>query len=287
MNTARFNGKRNHEKSVYTLRGILSGLVSDEKLNNMELLFLDLWLKEESKLPKEGDVLDLTEMIADILEDGVISEDEKQDILSQIECIIEYGEAESQDNENCINELIGILKGVSCDDNLATEEFEFLDSWLQKHADLVDTWPVGLLTKRVAEIKEDGIVTEEEREQFLETLKKITGTRFSEDGTASNNVAEVWFDQPGDLIQKGKKICFTGTFLSGNRKTCEAIAKTYGATTTKDVTLDLDILILGSTASKDWRFSSHGRKIEKAMKLKSEGKELVVISEAHWQIFCD
>ena len=287
MLTQNFNKKRNSEKSVYTLRGILSGLVADKELNNMEVLFLDLWLKEESKLSKDGDVLDLTEMIADILADGVIDADEKEDILSQIDCVLEYGEPESDENEKCINELTGILKGIACDDKIMPKEFEFLDNWLQDHTHLADTWPVGLLTKRVEEIKEDGIVTAEEREHLLETLKKITGTRFSEDGAVSDNVAEVWFDEVEEFEHQNKKICFTGTFLSGTRKHCETLAKELGATTSKDVTLSVDVLVLGSTASEGWRFTSHGRKIEKAMKLKSEGRELLLLSEASWQSFCE
>ena len=282
MNTTKYNVKRNSEKSTYTLRGILRGLTADKKLNDMELLFLDIWLKEQSNIPQQGDALDLIELITDTLEDGVISQDEKEEILSAIDCVLEYGNPAPQENEQCINELIGILKRVSCDDNLAIEEFNFLAEWLKKHNYLAATWPVSILSKRIEEIKEDGIVTTEEREHLLETLKQITGTRFSEDGATSDNVAEVWFDQIECLNQRGKKICFTGTFLSGNRKTCEAIAKSYGAITSKDVTLDLDILILGSTASKEWRFTSHGRKIEKAMKLKSQGENIVIISEASW-----
>ncbi len=286
MNTRNFNRKRNNEKSIYTLRGILSGLVADEELNNMELLFLDLWLKEESKLKKNGDILDLTDMLADILADGIIDADEKEDLLSQIDCVLKYGEPESDENEKCINELTGILKGIACDDKITPKEFEYLDSWLQEHSHLVDVWPVNLLTKRVEEIKEDGIVTTEEREHLLETLKKITGTRFSEDGSVSGNVAEVWFDDIKEFDHQNKKICFTGIFLSGTREYCETLAKSFGATTSKNVTSKVDALVLGSTASKDWRFTSHGRKIEKAMKLKSGGKEILLLSESIWQSFC-
>lgn len=282
ISSFKYNCNLNNEKSLHTLRGLLSGLIADAKLSHMEVLFLDLWLKEESKYSKSGDILDLTDMVSDILEDGIIDAEEKEDILSQIDCVLEFGEPKSNENEKCINELIGILKGISCDDKITPKEFDFIDDWIDSHTHLTDTWPVDLLTVRIKEIKDDGIVTESEREDFLEILKKITGTHFSDDGAVSGNVAEVWFDNVNNLTYKGKKICFSGTFLSGNRSHCEAQALSLGATTSKTITLDLDVLILGSTAAKDWRFSSHGRKIEKAMKLKSEGKNIIILSESCW-----
>jgi len=40
--------------------------------------------------------------------------------------------------------------------------------------------------------------------------------------------------------------------------------------------------VIGTLASSDWRFSSHGRKIEKAIKLKEEGLPMVIIAEQTW-----
>lgn len=282
MDNRKLNVKRNQEKSAYTLRGILRGLVSDEKLNNMELLFLDIWLKEQSKLPIEGDVLDLIDMISDVLADGVVTQEEKAEILEQIDCILEYGTKEADEDERCINELIGIITGISCDDELVMKEFNFLDKWLENHLSLSNTWPIGLLRKRVLEIKEDNVVTSNEREHLLETLKKITGTRFSEDGAAADNVAEVWFDSIDEFNHQDKKLCFTGKFITGPRSLCEVLATQRGAITSKNVTKDVNVLVIGSTSNKDWRFTSHGRKIEKAMKYKSEGQDILIISENAW-----
>lgn len=282
MSISTFSAKRNHEKSVYTLRGLLSGLVADKQLNATELLFLDIWLKEQSKLPNEGDVLDLIELIQDVLEDNIITADEKKDLMAQIDCILEYGTPASSSDEKCINELIGILKGISCDDQILLSEFEYLDTWLLDHQHLKNTWPFDTLSRRILEIKEDGIVTDTELEHLLETLKKITGTRFTEDGAVSGTVTEVWFDSVDTFEHANKHICFTGNFITGTRKHCEQLAIERGASTSKTVTKNIDVLIIGSTASKDWRFTSHGRKIEKAMKYKSENNEILLISENAW-----
>lgn len=286
MDTSRFNVKRNKAKAIYKLRGILRGLVADKKLNNMELNFLALWLNEQKKLPEQGHVLDLIEMISDILSDGKVSNNELNELRSQVNCVVRFGTSEPLKNEDCINELLGLIDGIACDDKVQLSEFTFLDDWLQKHNQIVNSWPANIIAKRIEEIKEDGVVSEEEREHFLETLKKITGTRFSEDGSADGNASEVWMDHIDDFTHENTAICFTGKFLSGTRGACEDLARLQGAIIKKAVSGAIDVLVVGSTASKDWRFTSHGRKIERAMELKKEGHNIIILSENAWVECC-
>jgi hypothetical protein len=48
------------------------------------------------------------------------------------------------------------------------------------------------------------------------------------------------------------------------------------------VTLDLDYLVVGTAASRDWAGTSHGRKIEKAVAYQERGEDLMVIAEEDW-----
>jgi len=41
-------------------------------------------------------------------------------------------------------------------------------------------------------------------------------------------------------------------------------------------------LIVADMGSRDWIHSTHGRKIEKAMEVKSSGNLIAIISEEHW-----
>ena len=41
------------DKALYGLKGILIGLVADQRLNEMELLFLDSWLQSQKFLSEE------------------------------------------------------------------------------------------------------------------------------------------------------------------------------------------------------------------------------------------
>ena len=51
------------------------------------------------------------------------------------------------------------------------------------------------------------------------------------------------------------------------------------------VTKQSQVLVIGAIGSSDWIHSSHGRKIEKAVKYRSAGIPLSIVSEEHWQRF--
>ena len=48
-----FNTKRNLDKAISGLIGILSGVAADKQLSSVELLYLNLWLKAQHSLKDE------------------------------------------------------------------------------------------------------------------------------------------------------------------------------------------------------------------------------------------
>lgn len=277
-----FNFSRNKDKSAFALRGILHGIIADEKLNDMELLFLDTWMRSQENLEPDGDVIDLLDLIGDILSDGFISKDELEELKALITDIIEYGKQSSDEVEDGINELLGLLLGISSDSKLTDGEFTHLDTWLSLNSHLSDKWPANVLIERIKEIKKDGIVDEDEKEDLLETLKQITGQRFEETGATEGATAEVFSDDISEFSHNNIKICFTGKFVCGTRKACEKSASEQGALIAKSITKDLDVLVLGTLASRDWRFTSYGRKIEKALNYQKKGQKIIILSERTW-----
>lgn len=234
----RFNFSRNRSKAAYVLRGILQGVIADQKLNDAEVLFLDTWMRSQQYLEDTGDVIDLLDFIGDILEDGYISETELLEIKSVIEDIIEYGKQQSDIKEDNINELSGILLGMAADGRLTDGEFKNLDTWLCENEHLSNLYPANVLIDKINQIKEDGIVDKEEKEDLLELINNITGQRFIETGDAEGAVAEVFSENIKSIDHSNKKICFTGKFVCGSRKVCENTAKDKGAIIAKSVTQD-------------------------------------------------
>ena len=56
--------------------------------------------------------------------------------------------------------------------------------------------------------------------------------------------------------------------------------KSAGGKISNGITQKLDFLVVGTLSSRDWKFSSHGRKIEKAVSYRDDnGAKLKIISE--------
>lgn len=276
-----FGYKRNKQKALISLHGILSGLTADQRLNDTEVLFMATWLKSDSEFKKDGDFLDIQDLIHDVLKDGIITADEKEDLLNLLNDVLQYNEIEHDNMDALVNMLLGFLQGISADSNIVEQEVHALRALLLKHRDLLASWPGSLLFNRLNDILADGEITEDEREDLLELVKQISGQRFTESGLAAGMATEFFAD--GNVMSlRGKTVCFTGKFLSDTRHNLEQQAKLLGASPVKGVTTHLDVLIVGSLASRDWMFTSHGRKIEAAIKAKEKGQVIQIINEEDW-----
>ena len=71
----------NVQRATETLRGIVAGLVADYELNNSEIGRLVDWLSIHSDLLDRSPFRDLNALLNRVLEDQVIDEDERQEIM--------------------------------------------------------------------------------------------------------------------------------------------------------------------------------------------------------------
>ncbi|MCF2861465.1 hypothetical protein ABMY44_04750 [Pseudoalteromonas sp. Cnat2-41] len=279
-----FCAAQNLTKSILSLQGILKGVVSDQRLNDQELLFLQTWLASHKELPVDGDVLDIVDTIEDILADGVITVDELNEIKGVINDVLEYGELVPSCVEDLTNELLGFLSGVAADNVITLGEFNTLVSWFNDNPDATTCWPGNDLYNKLAEILEDGLVEQHELDDLVETCKLMAGQQFLETGVAHGMATEFCATKLESLPDHFETICFTGKFLSGTRMNLQDQAKKIGLRPQKDVTQSLHLLVIGGLASRDWRFSSHGRKIEKALENQQKGLSTVIITEDNWKL---
>lgn len=178
--------------------------------------------------------------------------------------------------------LLGICRGIAADRQINTEELVFLDTWLKDNAHVTQRWPGSVIAERVTDVLADGVVTQDEADDLLETLNEITGMDLDHgivSGLASTAAAET---APSPIEFEGRVFCFTGKFVYGPRKKVEKIVKERGGKPAQNVTNDLDYLVIGGLASRDWAHTSHGRKIEAAREKRDAGVDLMIIEEEHW-----
>jgi len=93
------------------------------------------------------------------------------------------------------------------------------------------------------------------------------------------------FDDPEpELIFPQRKFVFTGKFHFGERDACQnAITERGGlAPSQKNISREIDFLVIGEGGSKAWKRGSYGNKIEAAILSRREHGKPAIISEKHW-----
>lgn len=185
--------------------------------------------------------------------------------------------------DRAADQLLGICSGIVADGEINHRELAFLSTWLAEHREVCEIFPGKQIARRLAEVMADGRVSVEEHSDLLLILQQISGNSFIDTGAAAPAAPAIPADESPVIEIPGKSFCFTGTFAFGSRGKCEAAVKALGACCGKDVTLALDYLVIGAGVSPDWKHETYGRKIERALEIRSGGQSTpVIILEEQW-----
>lgn len=82
--------------------------------------------------------------------------------------------------------------------------------------------------------------------------------------------------QVGDILEDG---LISLDELRKMQARIEQIISDKGSEINSSINKSVNYLVIGTLASRDWLYASHGRKIEKALLLKCGGSEIRVITE--------
>jgi len=181
-----------------------------------------------------------------------------------------------------VSELLGLCKGMVCDGEISEGELAALKRWLAGHPDAAVLYPGKTVAERLLRIYEDGVVSADEREELNDLLLDLTGETEEHDQPL-NLSTRLPFDEPTPTILfEGHEHVFTGRMLSGTRRDCERKVVDRGGRVGQTVTQRTNFLVIGPIASSAWLESTHGRKILRAVELRSEGRPLRIVSEEAW-----
>ena len=188
-------------------------------------------------------------------------------------------------NDRKIDELIGLCKGIIADGAIAEAEAEFLQQWLLNNKEVKDHWPANVIYSRIARMLLDNKMDDEEERELLVTLLDVTGGPTIQKNINSMSSTLPLCNPAPTVIFENRLFCMTGKFLVGTRAQVEATIESLGGMTTSNPTMKTHYLVIGSVGSADWVHSTHGRKIEEAIKYREKGKPISIISEEHWCSF--
>lgn len=205
-----------------------------------------------------------------------------------------YGEFEGSRHFNqarmdrrAADALVGLAAGIAADGVVSQTEAVFLHQWLESNLAHLDDPVINLLYSRLNNMLADGVLDDDEAAELLETLRAFGGLKVqSPVSPTAPFVApnDLPLNQPlPDIEWNGRLFVFTGVMAYGPRKECQKLVTDRGGEIGKNISKKTHYLVIGSIGNDQWRHSSYGLKIMKALELREAGAPIALVSEDHWQ----
>lgn len=183
--------------------------------------------------------------------------------------------------DRLISEILGMFRMSLHDGVISEGEAKTMHEWIAANPDTAFVYPVKQLKERLDRAFANGRLDPEEQDD----LHRFAA-RFQPDVESHHPMpaaTKLPLDDPlPPLTFSGQQYVFTGTFLSGTRKWCEEQVKTRGGICKPRIVQTMNVLVIGELASQHWTQSTHGRKIEEVMRLKTSGFPIFIVDEGHF-----
>ena len=187
--------------------------------------------------------------------------------------------------------LVGLAAGIVSDGIVTLKEAIFLEDWIVKNLLHLEDPVVNILYRRLSSMLSDGILDAEESRELLAMLQNFSGLSLCQ-GKAVNRASENSFTVPNDLpfnmptpeiVWQERLFVFTGVMAYGPRKDCQALIEERGGLIGGGINKKTHYLVVGSVGNDQWRHSSYGLKIMRAVELRESGSPVAIIGEHAWQ----
>ena len=277
----RFAGPQRLERTINTLIGLVEGISIDGCITKDEVALLQSWFNENQILRKRHPYTELMPRVASALEDGMLSEDERDDILWLCRKVIsqDYYDRITAD----LQRLHALQAGVLSDGKITEEELRGLMDWLADHEHLRTCWPYDEVDSIVSGVLADGRVDADEEAElkafFAEFLALLDNrTIVAPPLLAGGTVKGVCAVSP-EISIEGSRFCLTGASARYKRDDLESLLRSLGGDVVGNVSASLDYLVIGSEGNPCWAYACYGRKVEKAVQLRKQGARIVIVHE--------
>lgn len=277
----KFTHRSRLEKAVNSLIGLIEGISIDGIINESEIGFLHLWLQEHDAVRLQHPFTELVPVVAQAISDGVITEDERRDILWLCERLrsTEFFDDVTAD----IQRLHALTAGIMADAVITEAELRGLSEWLAEHEQLRSCWPYDEIDSVVTAVLADGRIDDSEQ-RLLQTV-------FSEFGAVLNNrtIVNPQIAEGMSLVGlcavcptirfADAKFCFTGASSRYSRAEFITIVERLGGSVVGSVSASIDYLVIGADGNPCWAYACYGRKVEKAVMLRKQGARILLVHE--------
>lgn len=284
----KLNKKQYCDKHIFILKGLIEGIIADEKVNKEEVLELKNWMITHEKTSKTNKHAyeEISNILHKILEDNIVDENEINILKTIAQEISESDVFYSSENSKLQN-LEGFCYGIIADDTLNKKEIDVLKKWLSNNADLDGCYPYSEINRVLKEVLKNGRFTQDNLNELKEYLKKFVDIECSANlpnqktsSSSDSDIPKTFYDND-NFVDITDKICvFTGKSSSGKtRMEIMQIIEDAGGIAKDRLTKDVNYLILADEGSDSWACTKFGNKIKKAKELQEKGSSIKIISE--------
>jgi NAD-dependent DNA ligase len=277
----KFTGRSRMEKSINTLIGLVEGISIDGSINDSEVGFLNLWLSEHQEIRNKHPFNELVPVVSRAIADGILSDEEKQDILWLCERLrkSDYFDYITAD----LQRLHALVGGISADGEVTVAELSGLSEWMANHEHLKTCWPYDEISTLVTKVLSDKRVDAEEHTLLQRFFSEFIGM-LDNQTIVSPKVAE-GLSIVGlcavcpDITFNASTFCFTGESSKYSRAELSALVRQLGGEAIPSVTAKLNYLIIGADGNPCWAYACYGRKVERAVELRRKGAKVLLVHE--------
>ena len=159
----------NMNDNLVELIGIIEGVNYDGVINDLEIEKLQSWLAHNRQFRNDKVFNKILDLLERILEDNIITKDEKQELLS-------FANRYYQDFNNEHDSVVilhGIIAGIICDNVINQDEIDELKRWLEKSSILKGNDVYDKVRLLVEKVLEDNILTNNERNELFNLFESI------------------------------------------------------------------------------------------------------------------
>ncbi len=274
----KFMEKAQLDKSVNSLIGLIEGIIIDTRINHDEVRFLQMWLEEHRFRANKHPLNELFPVVEQALADGVLTQDEKDDIIWLCEKLtsVQYYNKTTSD----MQKLHALLAGVRSDGEINIEELEGISSWLCHHRDLRHCWPYDEIESIVTDVISDKVIDADEHKMLMSFLGEFASTLCSSFTTTNDksDIVGICAVCP-EITFRESTFCLTGKSHKYDRVKFQNVISHLGGLTTESMSKHVNYLVVGSAGNPYWAYACYGRKVEKAVALKKHGYAIVIVHE--------
>lgn len=268
------------KREVYWI-GFLDGALSSNRIEPGEEAAI---LAEADKFVEFFEDPDASDLAADIRARCFSGQN---DLMAALEDVIADKRREIQaeapySERDEVNEFLGFCAGVVCDGLILPAEADAILARIRSSDTLASSPVYRDLWRATEAALADRVLSDDESEEIRQWIALLVGDGYVDTGVTNiGNTAQL--DEPitdPALIEFEDK-CFvlTGPMRMGTRDFIIQEIERCGGEVGKSVVRRTDYVVVSSNASKNWRTTHFGMKIERAKELIVEGYKLRFVSE--------